>query len=173
MSLVDTERGALALRPVTPADADFLFAVYASTREEEAASFGWSPDEWGSFLRMQLDAQARQYADAYPNASFDVVLLDDELVGRLYVARAPGSIHVVDVALLTAARNRGIGGRLFASLRAEADASGATLSIWVEMFNRARHFYERLGFREVEEHGVYRRMVRDPVPGAGQVKVTS
>lgn len=158
--------GALALRPATPADAGLLLAVYASTREEEAVRLGWPSEEWQAFLRMQFEAQARQYADAYPHARFDVVLCDGEPVGRLYVARSPGSIHVIDIALLTAARNRGIGGELFASLLAEGDVTGATVSIWVEQFNRARRFYERLGFREVEEHGVYRRMVRDPEPTA-------
>lgn len=177
MSLEGSARaeGALALRPATPDDAEFLLAVYASTREEEAARFGWPSAEWEKFLRMQFDAQARQYADAYPHARFDVVLWEGEPVGRFYVARSPGSIHVIDIVLLTAERNRGIGGQLFASLLAEGDATGATVSIWVEQFNRARHFYERLGFREVEEHGVYRRMVRDPVRPAlhDQVKVTS
>jgi predicted GNAT family acetyltransferase len=40
----------------------------------------------------------------------------------------------------------------------EAAASNRTLSIHVEVHNRAAELYARLGFVAVAEHGVYRRM---------------
>lgn len=35
----------LSLRPITPQDQDFLYRVYASTREEELKQTGWKEDE--------------------------------------------------------------------------------------------------------------------------------
>jgi predicted GNAT family acetyltransferase len=42
----------------------------------------------------------------------------------------------------------------------EADASGRKLSIHVEMNNPARSLYDRLGFRQAGEQGIYVLMER-------------
>ena len=60
-------------------------------------------------------------------------------------------------------RGRGIGTALVTELFAEADASGRSVSIHVERNNPARRLYERLGFQDVGEHGVYQLMERAPV----------
>ena len=69
-------------------------------------------------------------------------------------------------------RSRGVGTRLLGSLIDEAEASGRKLSIHVEMNNPALRLYERLGFRQVDEHGFYRRMERDPARDASRDTTT-
>ena len=44
---------AVSLRPATLADAEFLLHVYACTRQEEMALWGWSAPQQSSFIRMQ------------------------------------------------------------------------------------------------------------------------
>jgi ribosomal protein S18 acetylase RimI-like enzyme len=73
-------------------------------------------------------------------------------------------IRVVDVALLPAARGRGIGTALLRDLLAEGARTGKKVSIHVERFNRALGLYRRLGFGEVEENGPYLLMEWRP-PG--------
>ena len=92
-----------------------------------------------------------------------MILAGDEPAGRLYVARWEDEIRIVDIALLPAFRGRGIGGALLGDLIAEADAAGKPLSIHVEQNNPARSLYERLGFEEAGEFGVYVLMKRAPV----------
>jgi GNAT superfamily N-acetyltransferase len=139
--------------------------VYAGTREEELAVVAWDDADKNAFLRMQFEAQDRWYREQMPDASFDVVLVEDEPAGRLYVDRREGEIRIVDIALLPEYRNRGIGRRLLGHLIAEADRVGKPLTIHVERFNRARRFYERLGFREIADRGVYLLLER---PGASR-----
>ena len=79
---------AVALRPVDRvADADFLYAVYASTRAEELAVVPWSEAQKEGFLRMQFDAQDRYWREQNPAAAFDVILVGGTPAGRLYVNR--------------------------------------------------------------------------------------
>ena len=111
---------------------------------------------------MQFAAQDRWYHDQMPDASYQVVLVDGEPAGRLYVDRRADEIRVVDIALLPEHRGRGIGTELLRTLIAEAEASGRKLSIHVEANNPARGLYERLGFRPAGEHGVYVLMERAP-----------
>ena len=155
----------VSLRPVEPDDEEFLYRVYASTRQEELAQLVWSEAQKTAFLRQQFEAQHRYYREHYSEASFDVILVDSYPIGRLYVARWPGEIRIVDIALLPEYRNAGIGTKLLEDLISESEASMKPLSIHVERFNPALRLYERLGFREVEDKGVYLLMQRAPETG--------
>jgi ribosomal protein S18 acetylase RimI-like enzyme len=143
------------LRPISPADEPFLLELYASTREDELAIAPWTPEQKSAFLEMQFDAQDRDYRGRHPDASFDVIDVGGKRAGRLLVHRGSEEFRVLDISLLPAWRGRGIGGELMLGLIAEAHAQGKPVRIHVERFNRARALYERLGFREVAEAGVY------------------
>src|SRR5690348_16787850 len=89
-----------SLRPVTSDDAEFLYRVYASTREEELSAVPWPPEQKEAFLRMQFSAQDKHYRAHYAGATYDVILVDGVPAGRLYVYRTPREIRVMDIALL-------------------------------------------------------------------------
>jgi GNAT superfamily N-acetyltransferase len=145
----------LRLRPVTPEDDSFLAGLYASTRVDELAVTGWSDEEKGVFCRRQFDAQSAHYATNYPGASFQMIERDGEPIGRLYVARWEKEIRIVDITLLPEFRGTGIGTQLLRELREEARSAGKSLTIHVERFNPAMRLYERLGFKQIEDKGVY------------------
>lgn len=118
----------------------------------------WAPGQREAFVRMQFEAQDTEYRRHNPAGSFDVIEVGGRPAGRLIVDRRPTDIRIVDISLLPAFRGAGIGGQLIAELIAEAAGSGRTLSIHVEVHNRAAELYARMGFAVVAEHGVYRRM---------------
>lgn len=159
---MDTAAQGLTLRPITPDDREFLYHLYASTREDELAPVPWSEEQKEAFLRQQFNAQHAWWTENYPGASFDLVLLDGEPIGRLYVDRWEREIRVVDIALLPGHRGSGIGTALLSRVFAEADRDGKAVSVHVEIFNPARRLYERLGFVEKADKGVYLLMERPP-----------
>ena len=146
---------AVALRPATPEDRELLFRVYASTREEELAPVPWPPEAKEAFLRQQFDAQDAWWRTHYPGATFEVIVVDEREAGRLYLWEGPKEIRVVDVAILPDARRGGVGTRLLGDVKARAAAAGKAVTIHVEKMNPARALYERLGFRLVEDKGLY------------------
>jgi len=148
------------LRPIRDGDRLFLAQLYASTRADELAILPWSEEQKAAFVAQQFEAQDAHYRAHYSGAAFDVIEVDGEPAGRLYVHRGPREIRIVDIALTPAFRGRGIATRLLRALTAEADDGACTLSIHVEMNNPARRLYERLGFRAAGEHGPYVRMER-------------
>ncbi len=152
----------ISLRPVVPGDEEFLCGVYGSTREVELAHVDWDAPQKDAFVRMQFDAQHRYYAEHYAGAAFDVIVVDGEPAGRLYVARWPDEVRIVDIALLPPYRNRGIGSSLLHELIAEADAARQPVTIHVEKFNPALRLYQRLGFSPIEDRGVYLFLRRPP-----------
>jgi GNAT superfamily N-acetyltransferase len=148
-------RALVALRPATTDDEPFLARVYAGTRAAELATVAWTDEQKTAFVQMQFAAQAQYYREHYPNTTFDVIVLDGRPVGRLYVARWTAEIRIVDIALLPEFCNRAIGTTLVRELQAEAQAASKPLRIHVERFNPALRLYERLGFRQIEDKGVY------------------
>ena len=146
---------AITLRPVSPADETFLCEVYSSTRTEELAPVPWSDEQKTAFLRMQFSAQHQYYQEHYPTAAFDVILVAGQPAGRLYVHRGADELRIVDIAMLPVWRNRGVGTHLIGALQTEAALARKPLRIHVERLNPALSLYERLGFREIEDRGVY------------------
>jgi GNAT superfamily N-acetyltransferase len=145
----------LRLRPVTPEDESFLARLYASTRAGELAVTGWSDEEKAIFCRMQFIAQTAHYRENYPGASFQVIERGGVQAGRLYVARWEKEIRIVDITLLPEHRGGGLGTKLLKELKEEAKGAGKKLSIHVERLNPAMLLYQRLGFQQVEDKGVY------------------
>jgi ribosomal protein S18 acetylase RimI-like enzyme len=145
----------LRLRPITAEDDSFLARVYASSRTDELAITGWSDELKAEFCRRQFDAQSEYYAANYTGAAFQIIERDGWPVGRLYVARWEKEIRIVDITVLPEFRGSGIGTKLLRDLQKEARGAGKSLTIHVERFNRALGLYERLGFKQVEDKGVY------------------
>jgi ribosomal protein S18 acetylase RimI-like enzyme len=161
---------AITLRPITPDDEEFLRQVYASTREEELALTDWDTAQKAAFVQMQFAAQHRYYQENYRQTTFDVILVDGQPAGRLYVARWAKQIRIVDIALLPEYRNAEIGSALLHELMAEAAAAGKPVSIHVERYNPALRLYTRLGFVPIGEHGVY--FLLEWTPGTGRADPT-
>lgn len=157
----------LILRPETEEDLKFLYHLYASTRADEMALLDWTEEEKEAFLRMQFSTQRGYYREHYRETRFDVIEREGEAIGRLYVARWPDDIRVVDIALMPEHRGQGVGGGLMRALLEEAAAAGKSVSIHVEVDNPALRLYEKLGFQaKGEDNGVYRLMEwRAETPG--------
>jgi ribosomal protein S18 acetylase RimI-like enzyme len=145
----------LSFRPITDPDAPFLLELYASTRQAELAAVPWTQDQKAQFLQQQFHAQHQFYQQQFAGARFDLVLHGGQPIGRLYVSRQPDEIRVIDIALLPEHRGRGIGAALMKSLQDEAAGVPCPIRIHVEPLNPALRLYTRLGFRKVQDQGVY------------------
>ena len=143
------------LRPARAEDRDFLLRVYASTREEELRLVDWSDEQKAAFVQQQFESQDAYYREHYDPATFDVIEVDGEPIGRLYVARWEDEIRIMDIALVPEYRGRGTGTVLLRDLLDEGARTGKRVSIHVERNNPALRLYERLGFAPVEDRGVY------------------
>ncbi|HLL76212.1 MAG TPA: GNAT family N-acetyltransferase [Pyrinomonadaceae bacterium] len=160
MTETQTEQApAVDTRPVAPEDDDFLLDVYASTRADEMALVPWTQEQKRAFLKMQLDAQRAEYERRFPEADYRVILVAGRPAGRLWVARTPEQIRLLDIALLPEFRNRGAGALLLRRLTDESERTGLPLRHMVFQLNEeALRFYERLGFTRLELHGAYWEM---------------
>ena len=154
----------IKLRPVTEADDSFLLSIYASTRAQEMAQVPWSPEQKETFVRMQYMAQKQHYAAEYPQASHDIIYIDEVPVGRLYLNRGDEVLHILDITVLPEHRRRGAGSVLLRRIMDEARQLAKPLSIFVESFNPSARLFERLGFQTDQQSGFQLLMKWHPAP---------
>ena len=136
-------------------DRAFLARLYASTRMEELAPLPWSEDQKLEFLRAQFEAQDQHYREHYSDTVRRLIRIDGTNAGRLYVEHREHELRIVDIALLPEFRGRGAGGTLLHQVLDEARAAGKAVRIHVEKNNPAYRLYQRLGFKKLEDKGVY------------------
>lgn len=98
---------------------------------------------------------AQQYA-AWTASHAQYATLEDRIVeeqgraiGRLVVARSEGVLLVVDIAVASDARGRGVGAALLEGCVAQARIESRVVRLTARRDGRARTLYERLGFVEV------------------------
>lgn len=145
----------IGLRPECDADLDFLLGLYASVRAQELAPIDWAEARKRQFTDAQFALQRSHYREHYPGAEFLVVEQAGAPIGRLYLCRFAREIRVMDIALVEARRNSGIGTRLIGLLLGIAEAEGRDVTLHVEPDNPAQRLYRRLGFGLIESRGVY------------------
>ena len=153
----------IVLREATAVDEPFLLEVYASTRDEELSGVGWDENQKQAFIKMQFLTRQR----SYPRVDDRIIVVDGYDVGRILVDRNEVEMLLVDIALLTDYRNKGIGNYLIQELTNEATMEGKQLRLHVLLASAAVRLYERLGFRKTGADSVYLEMTWTPPTPSG------
>lgn len=143
----------LRIRAADATDEAFFAALYRSTRPDLLAMLA-DPRYIEGLVATQRQAQAASYRARYPDARYQVLELDGVPVGRLVTAQLDGALRVVDIAVMPAARGRGVAGDTLRRLQGQAAQEGRDLTLAVRVDNaRARRLYASLGL-SVEDCGV-------------------
>src|SRR3569833_2975733 len=148
----------LTRRSITPEDVPLLERIYATTRAQEMAMVPWTAEQKTAFVHMQIEAQHRHYLTFYPYGRYELLFDGNDPGGRLYVDRRVDEVCVMDITLQPEYRGQGLGTALMREVVDAAFADGLPVGLHVEGFNPARRLYERLGFVDVGEEGIYHKM---------------
>ena len=161
--------GTLTLCAATKVDEAFLLSVYGSTRDQELSQVEWQEGQREAFLKWQFEMQRREYDARFPDAEYNVLFINEQRAGRIWVGRDEEEIRLLDIALLPEFQKRGAGTILLKRLIDEAVASEKPLRHMVFVLNdNAHRFYERLGFVVIEDLGAYKHMEWKKAEGSRQ-----
>ncbi|MEM7452907.1 MAG: GNAT family N-acetyltransferase [Planctomycetota bacterium] len=144
-------------RPVTDDDLEFLHRLYESTRWD-LDLLPLNDEQKKAFVDQQFNAQHTHYHKFFAGADFDIVLLNDRPVGRIYVWEGKKEVRVVDISMLPEFRGSGIGGTVMQQAIDQAARADKPLRLWVESVNPARQWYEKTGFHVIEDKGINQHM---------------
>jgi len=160
--MADLDSDEVCLRLETDEDRDFLLHLYISTREADLQQIGWLQADIRSFLIQQFQAQQLSYRQLYPDAAYQLIVLQGETIGRLYMDRGEDEYRLMDISLLPAFRNQNLGRQLIQLIQEDAAQAGKPVSLHVEHFNPAYRLYKRMGFVPIENQGPHLFMQWQP-----------
>jgi ribosomal protein S18 acetylase RimI-like enzyme len=113
------------------------------------------------FLELQFRAQRQDWTQRHLESEHDLILLDGDPVGRLWVAWPAGGCRIVDLSLLPSHRRAGIGTAVVEDVLARADGAGAPVRLSAARDNAAGlAFWGRFGFATVAEDEMYAELER-------------
>jgi ribosomal protein S18 acetylase RimI-like enzyme len=140
-----------ALRPATPADADWLFQLRRATmRTYVEETFG----VWDDRSQRNRFRQRRELAD------IQIIMVGEQPAGLLHVERGPAGVFLANIQIEPQFQNRSLGTAVIRSILAEGRRAGTPVRLQVLKVNRAaRRLYERLGFVVRDETGTHVRMI--------------
>lgn len=114
----------------------------------------WTDEQKQAICDSQFEAQHWHYQTHFPTANYEVVMFEDQPVGRLYVDYREDEIHIIDIAILPEFRGRGIGASLMYQLIDKSETRGVPLRLRVQPDRPARIWYERLGFNLIADEQI-------------------
>jgi ribosomal protein S18 acetylase RimI-like enzyme len=151
--------GPICCRPITQEDEAFLSHLYCTTRSD-LACLGLEDARFASLMALQFQAQHQQYLGRLEHTELEhtklnLVLLDDQPIGQLYLNLSNREIRILELAILPAYQNQGIGTVLLQELMAWAHQMGQAVTLNVLRSNDAAfRLYHRLGFKVLWEDEV-------------------
>jgi GNAT superfamily N-acetyltransferase len=153
----------ISLRPVAdPDDNAFLEELYFSRREDLHGLFG-DPEQTRELVLMQQRAQAIGYKKEFPDATYEVIIFDEQRAGRIVIDRSGSTTAIVDIALLPLFRNRGIGSLILDSVLEECRMGKRQCKLSVAKTSQAIRLYLRKGF--YMEHDLETHLLMNWIPG--------
>ncbi|MDT8439548.1 MAG: GNAT family N-acetyltransferase [Wenzhouxiangellaceae bacterium] len=158
--ILDDPASGIVLRPFDETDLPFLEQLFASTREAEFAILPWTEEQRRAFMKQQFQAQHRHYIEHYPDADFLVIEQQGRPIGRIYLDLGAEELRLMEISLLPEQRGLGLGGAMLERLCRHADRIERGIGLHVEAHNPAVRLYSRLGFRQIENRGIYDYMLR-------------
>lgn len=157
----------LALRPSEAGDADFLTALYRSTRGD-LLTINAEPLFVDQLIAMQQQMQTHGYRSNFPEAEYWLLESAGEAIGRLVLDFGIQAIRLIDIALLPQAQGQGYGSALLRSLQGLAGRKQRPLRLSVNRANpRARRLYLALNFMFEQTDGAFEHLVWHPARKGG------
>lgn len=158
-SIYNYDEGNISLCPVESYHSEFLFRLFIESRSDLSLISGLDEEQKLNIIYQQFIMEQQQLEVMYPKADFNVVMLNNEPIGRFYVYYGERKVRVLEIALLEKYRRIGIGSKLLITVIEEAGRLGKNLNLQVAWFNAGAYtFYEKLGFKVIDDSYVYKTM---------------
>ncbi|APA67587.1 GNAT family N-acetyltransferase [Janthinobacterium sp. 1_2014MBL_MicDiv] len=146
------------LRAQRDDDDDFAAALYGSTRDD-LRQMPAAPALIEQLIAMQRTMQSHGYRQTYPQAVYLVLEHGDTPIGRLIIEQQGDVLHLIDIAIVPAARGHGAGSAVLRGLQAQAAQHRLHIHLAVNKSNgAARKLYQQLGFHLRGENEVQEQL---------------
>lgn len=149
----------VSLLPVESTHKDFLLKLFKECRPDLALITSINEKQTDDIIYQQFTIEQEQLIIMYPNAEYNIVIFNGQLIGRLYINHGDTVDRILEIGLLDEYRSLGIGKELVTKVIQNALKKNKSVNLQVAWFNNmAYEFYEKMGFEVIENKGVFYEM---------------
>lgn len=145
----------ISLCPIKPKHADFLLQLFKECRPDLAMIGNFNEKQKEDFILQQFTIEQEQLIKTYPDAEFNIVILNKEPIGRLCIHYGKTADRILEIGIFAKYRSLGIGRKLITTIIENTKKKNKNVRLQVAWFNqRAYKFYKEIGFKVIENQGV-------------------
>lgn len=149
------DKGKINFRPITEKDESILYDIFLSSRPD-LYQLVLTNDSFSTNLIKQQFELSQSYMNKDELSSRYLISYEDEVAGKVFLRHGDTVDEIASIALLPKYRNMGIGSYVIEKIINNATENKKKIKLQVAWYNDdAKRLYERLGFREIRNHGVY------------------
>ncbi len=142
----------VTLRPERESEPDgdgrFLRQLVIETAARELGAEFWPESVRGPLLDVQYTARRNSIRENFPGGRSEVIQIDGEDAGWLFVAETEHELRIVEIMIAKAWRGRGAGTTVLRRVLIDAGSKNKPVRLHVRSGNAgALRLYQRLGFR--------------------------
>ena len=149
---------AITLRPICDGDDGVMHDMFVAIRRGPMDAAGFDPVTVERLMRHQFDMQRAGYRFACPAATWEAIVADDVVVGRIVTDDDEAGMMLVDIMVDPAHQRQGYGSQALAALIARAGKR--PIELHVDHGSPAESWYQRYGFEQVGADDLQARLVR-------------
>ena len=124
---------------------------------------GISEEQKNNIITQQFTIEQEQMISMYPEAELNMIIYEEKPVGIIYLYYGEKAHRILEIGLLEEYRGRGIGSHIVNRVIDNAVEKKKAVFLQVSWFNEAAYrFYEKLGFKLVENKGIAYEMKFNP-----------
>jgi ribosomal protein S18 acetylase RimI-like enzyme len=142
------------LKERTENDSEFFMELFGEIKSSELHLDYWPETFRNQMIAMQYSAFMQSVISEFPDHFDYLILFKSEKAGRLQIDKNESGIRIINISLLNAFRNKGIGASILKEILIEANNKKIPVFLDVDKDNPAINLYIRSGFKIITENEI-------------------
>jgi ribosomal protein S18 acetylase RimI-like enzyme len=152
----------ILLKERTENDSEFFIKLFGEIKSSELFLDSWPEPVRCQMINMQYNAFMQSITTEFPHHIDYLIWHQSEKAGRLQLDKNKEAYRIINISLLPAFRNKGIGTRIINDILIEANRKGIPVFLEVDRINPAQNLYFRLGFKVIQQDEIKYSMKYTP-----------
>lgn len=153
------QKNIVSLCPVELSHKEFLLQLFKECRPDLDLIGNINEEQRDAIIAQQFNIEQEQLRKMYPDAEFNIVMVNGKPIGRLYIYYGEEFHHIIEIGLLKSYRGLGIGKKIMITAIKNATKMKKSVKLKVFWFNQGAYsFYENIGFTIIKNNTVFYEM---------------
>jgi ribosomal protein S18 acetylase RimI-like enzyme len=152
----------ILLQESTENDSEFFMELFGEIKNSELHLDMWPETIRNQMIRMQYNGFMQSVHTEFPEHIDYLILYQSEKAGRLQLDKNDKGFRIINISLLPAYRNIGIGSAIIQKIIEEANFKSIPVYLEVDKTNKAAYLYNKLGFTIYQQNEIKYLMIYSP-----------